>query len=117
MPLTSQTESLAPFRVPAFRVTRLSPFSHKPKQPRIKKTTPELIVPTALASPPTVDAYDTYAIFTWVPPLNAKFFNAYFVSQGLQVAANNGQGLRLTLPTLTAQDVTNPLPVFCVFFF
>jgi len=67
-------------------------------------TTPSL-GPFALTNPPTVNAYDTYAIISWVSPGNATLFNTYFLQAGLQIAINNGQGLLLTNPTITAVDL------------
>ena len=64
-----------------------------------------IVVPFALSNPPTINAYDTYAIISWVPPGNATMFNTYFVQGGLQIAINNGQGLLLTNPTVTAVDL------------
>lgn len=68
-------------------------------------------VPSPLVNPPTIDAYDTYAIISWVSPPFATLFNTYLDQAGLQIAINNGQGLLLTIPTITAEDVSSL--VFC----
>ena len=64
-----------------------------------------IVVPSALSSPPVVDAYPTNATLTWSPQSNCVLFNVYIILGDLKVPLNNGQGLAMTTPSATAQDV------------
>jgi len=74
-------------------------------------------VPTALPTPPVADAYSSDAIVTWSPQSDCVIFNAYVATGGLQVPVNNGEGLLLTTPTITVEDVHTPFSSFFLDFF
>jgi len=68
-------------------------------------TGPCILLPNPLSSPPNVDAYDTYAVLTWPAASDASMWNVYVLQGGLVVSLNNGGGLSLKTPTITATDL------------
>ena len=56
---------------------------------------------------PDADAYSDYAVITWQPQYNCLVFNVYVaLSATLSVPLNNGEGLGLTSPAITADNVS-----------
>ena len=65
-----------------------------------------------LSSPPIADAYSSTAIITWSPASDCVLFNVYILSGSFEVLLNNGEGLHLTTPTITAINVSVILRIF-----
>ena len=66
-------------------------------------------VPRPLAMPPMADIYSSTAILSWAPASDCFLFNAYVLAGDVQVPLNNGEGLLLTTPAITALNVCDPL--------
>jgi len=70
------------------------------------------LVPNPLSSPPIADAFSSTAVITWSPASDCVLFNVFILSDSFEVPLNNGQGLHLTTPTITAVNVSLGSKIF-----
>lgn len=75
---------------------------------------PCILLPAPQSPPPTADAYSTSAVISWNPHPDCISFHLYLVNGIQETPLNNGQGLLLAVPTITAVDVLSlSLILFC----